>query len=258
MKALIDGDIIAHSVAAACEGVYYGVPEPKDQDLMHFFEYKKDAKEFCKIHSLDPGLWISSFKDPEPVENCLHSVKLLTESIIRESGADSHRIFLSGSNNFRLDVCPDYKAHRPTEKPVHLKACREYLVNKYKAEIVDGMEADDAMGIAQTDNTIICTIDKDLDTIQGWHYNWRKNKKYWVSEEEADRFFWSQMLIGDTADNIFGIKGVGVKRAAKILDASDNYECTVGLQYAIEFDDPEAMFEKNKRLLGILKEMPNG
>lgn len=268
MIALIDGDIIAYSVAAACEGVYYGV-EDRKEDFMHFFERKKEANAFCDMHGIDK-LEIQKFKEPEPIANCLHSVKLLTESIIKECGATEYRIFLSGSGNFRLDVCPDYKAHRPEEKPVHLPKCREYLIDKWAAEVVDGMEADDMLGIEQTKDydaaifsskspkledccgTVICTLDKDLDGIPGWHYNWRKHSKYWVEEEEAERHFWSQMLIGDNADNITGIYNVGVKRAANILKDSDNYECTVGLHYAIEFDDPEEMFTKNMKLLRIL------
>ncbi len=257
MLALIDGDLITHPVAAACEGIHYGVDVGEGN--FEYFKYKKEAKAYCLIHEL-PESSIQQFKDPDPIENCLHSVKLLTESIIRDSGATTYKIFLSGKNNFRLDICPDYKAHRPTEKPVHLAACREYLINKFGAKVVDYMEADDMLGIQQqSDTTIICSLDKDLDTVPGWHYNWNKNKKYWVDEDQADKFFWIQMLTGDSADNIFGIKGVGPKKAEKLLDTTtkENYACVVGLQYAIQFDDPEEMFEKNFSLLRILTEWPD-
>jgi DNA polymerase-1 len=44
-----------------------------------------------------------------------------------------------------------------------------------------------------------------------------KQKKYYVSAEEGQRFFYKQILMGDKADNIVGIKGVGPVKADKML-----------------------------------------
>ena len=55
--------------------------------------------------------------------------------------------------------------------------------------------------------------------IRGLHYNWTKNTEpYMVSEEEAIKFFYTQLLMGDRVDNIPGIRGIGNKKADKILD----------------------------------------
>jgi 5'-3' exonuclease len=58
----------------------------------------------------------------------------------------------------------------------------------------------------------------------GWHYRWDKDEKYWVEPDEADEFFYMQLLAGDQqVDNIHGIKGIGLKTAKKILtDCPDN------------------------------------
>lgn len=64
------------------------------------------------------------------------------------------------------------------------------------------------------EKTVICTKDKDLDMISGLHYNWTKDKEpYEVSEQQALKAFYSQLLTGDRVDNIQGIKGIGNKKA---------------------------------------------
>jgi len=67
--------------------------------------------------------------------------------------------------------------------------------------------------------------------------------------------FYKQMLMGDSADNIKGIPGVGPKKAEKLLDGLDlkDMACLVGLQYAIHFDDPETEWLTNSKLLWILR-----
>src|SRR3972149_6921862 len=79
-------------------------------------------------------------------------------------------IFVSGENNFRYDIYPEYKANRKGKPdPKWLQDCREYLVTHFKAEITDGYEADDAMGIANTifpqGSAVIATVDKDLQQV---------------------------------------------------------------------------------------------
>ena len=61
------------------------------------------------------------------------------------------------------------------------------------------------------------SIDKDFNQVAGWHYNFVKKEKYYVSEQEGLRFFYKQILMGDKADNIVGIKGVGPVKADKML-----------------------------------------
>jgi len=63
---------------------------------------------------------------------------------------DDYQGFLTGKGNFRNDIAKTapYKGTRPSEKPVHLQALRDHLVTSWGFVVVDGIEADDAVGIA--------------------------------------------------------------------------------------------------------------
>lgn len=156
--------------------------------------------------------------EADPVAFALHSCKQWVEEMLDESGCSSASFFLTGDGNFRYKVRSDYKANRKgTDKPIHLEAIREYLSTKFKAKIVHGMEADDAVGLLQTDKTMIATIDKDLLMVEGRHYNYVKKEFKEVTAEEGTAFFYQQMLTGDKVDNIIGLHGVGEKTAQKLL-----------------------------------------
>lgn len=162
----------------------------------------------------------------EPIEHACQNVST-TISFIRTrleaAGCHSSEYFLSGKDNFRkaLATLQPYKGNRKdVPKPVHYNALRDFIRDKYRATVVDGEEADDAIGIRATalgGRAIIVSIDKDLDTIPGLHYNFVKKELYDVSEREASRNFYCQLLTGDTTDNIPGIDGVGVVKARRIL-----------------------------------------
>ena len=141
---------------------------------------------------------------------------------------EDYKGFLTGKGNFRdsIAVTVPYKGQRALiDKPVHLQALRDHLVNSWGFEVVDGIEADDAVGIAAyavpEDESIMVHIDKDLNQFRGWHYNYRKKEKYYVSEFEGLTAFYTQILTGDRIDNIVGLKGIGPVKAKRILA-----ECT--------------------------------
>jgi DNA polymerase-1 len=142
----------------------------------------------------------------------------LVDQILVNTEATEYRLFLTGKNNFRYSIYPEYKAHRPKEKPFWLEKCREFLKANFNAEVIDGQEADDALGIAQTEDTIICSIDKDLLMIPGQHYNFVKDEFITVTQDSGMRHFYMQCLTGDRSDNIKGIEGIGPKKAEKILN----------------------------------------
>lgn len=142
----------------------------------------------------------------------------LIDSILVNTEATEYRLFLTGKDNFRYALYPEYKANRrDKEKPFWLENVRQYLKANFNAEVIDGQEADDALGIAQTDDTIICSIDKDLLMIPGKHYNFVKDEFVTIDKDQAMRNFYMQCLTGDRSDNIKGIDGIGPKKAEKIL-----------------------------------------
>lgn len=170
----------------------------------------------------------------DPVEVAYMRIDQMMHSILDTTKASSYRVFLSGGNNFRQEIYPDYKANRKDiVDPRWRAACKEYLVREWKAEVTDGCEADDALGINQTIDTIIATIDKDLDMVPGMHYSWpilrngevvREGRIYEVSELEGIRSFYRSLLVGDRTDNIFGVVGIGKVKAAKLIDSLESEE----------------------------------
>lgn len=102
------------------------------------------------------------------------------------------------------------------EKPFHYEAVRKYLLDHHGAIMCRRQEADDSLGIKQMESfngkvnkknakTIICTLDKDLRTIPGYHYNWSHEEFAWVSPKDALFNFYCQILTGDKSDNIVGL-----------------------------------------------------
>ena len=161
----------------------------------------------------------------EPVENALQNVKTILNKV-RDKFPNRkwERMYLTGSNNFRNSVATvkPYKGNRdPSHKPSHYGDIKRYLIEHHGAILVEGMEADDALGIEQWANkdrsTVIVSTDKDMLMIPGFHYNWVKDTWQLRTLHEANTFFWWQMLVGDPTDNIPGIHGIGKVKADKIV-----------------------------------------
>jgi hypothetical protein len=146
-----------------------------------------------------------------------------------EVECDEYEGYLTGTGNFRYELAKTapYKGNRISEKPIHLQALRNHLVESWGFVIVDGIEADDIVATRGTelkDECIIVGIDKDLLQIPGWHYNYRKHTKQYVDEFTGWYNFYLQILTGDVADNIKGLKGIGPAKGAKILKDCTNVE----------------------------------
>lgn len=197
MIALVDGDLVTYRCAASCEkqGVVtedLGIAQARANDLL---------------------------------------VRILQEA----TNGNEHHIFLSGGENFRKKLVPSYKANRENQKrPDYLEPLREWLVVNWQATITDGIEADDAIGIAMTadpDNTICCSLDKDLRQVPGNHYSWdiggtsvtgkqwnRPSQKIIVSPLEGLFNFYWQMMMGDASDNVPGFDGKMRQKVPKFME----------------------------------------
>lgn len=214
LNAYIDGDIIVYRCAFAAEKTKYLLEFNEDYSLF-------DSLKELKTSGLDGVIW--SRKEVQPVEFALQATKTTMEALIGRF--KSYSVYLSGPTNFRTDVAVTrpYKGNRDrTKDPIYKKDVQEYLVREYGAESTVSIEADDAIGIALTADSSGCavTIDKDLDQIAGWHYNWVSGEGYKVSPREADFNLYAQVLSGDLTDNIPGLEGVGPIKARAILDGS--------------------------------------
>ncbi len=128
----------------------------------------------------------------------------------------------SRDDNFRREVYAPYKANRTAEPPAMLDAARELLAGAGPTISRPNVEADDVMGILQTNgkiaHTVIVSVDKDMQQIPGLHFNPNKDDfPVRVTEEEATHAFYVQWLKGDPTDGYPGIKGVGEVAAQKLL-----------------------------------------
>jgi hypothetical protein len=188
------------------------------------------------------------------------------KDILKATGATEYQLWLSDSleNNFRYKVDPDYKKSRQlTPKPAHYKALKLFLQYEWGAQITEGQEADDELGIRQSqywgsrsgtgssdtgrsgDSTavqsIICSIDKDLRQVPGKHYNFVRNEFFDVEPFDGLVSFYSQFLIGDRVDDIHGIHGLGPKKTEVILKP-----CTTEIEL---FEKVRYQYKDDKRLL---------
>lgn len=186
---------------------------------------------FRAFHALPP------LKSPDGrPTGAIRGVINMFEKLMREFNPDYLGVIFDASGkSFRSDLYEDYKAHRPP-MPDEL---REQIEPLY--EIIDlmgfprisipGIEADDVIATLAVEakakgiRTIIASSDKDLaqlveDGVINM-YDGMKNEmlgraevfeKYGVYPEQVRDYL---SLMGDAADNIPGIQGVGPKTAAK-------------------------------------------
>lgn len=132
------------------------------------------------------------------------------------------KFIIDGPGNFRNDVAftQPYKANRPP-KPIRWREVRDWFEEAYDGRYVleEGQEADDAVAIygwwawrqclkTGTSPAVLVHIDKDINQIPGWHMNYDTGLVYWISEFEALKNLWTQVLVGDSTDNIMGLPGV--------------------------------------------------
>ena len=183
----------------------------------------------------------------------VYRVNEMIENTLAEVEASEYKLFLTSPDNFRKHIYPEYKANRTATKPKHLQFLRDYLVESWQGTVAEKMEADDYLGINQNESSIICSIDKDLLQVPGKHYNFVKKEFYEVDEETGFRNFYTQLLTGDTSDNIKGIAGIGPVKAKKALaDSSTEQEMFSVVRDMYKNDEWMIM---NGRCLHILRSL---
>jgi DNA polymerase-1 len=144
--------------------------------------------------------------------------------------AGSSIVCLSDASHkyFRHIIYPQYKANRKgSARPVGLEYAIKYLEDNYKIARRPGLEADDVMGVfagsEHISDPVIVSIDKDMMTVPGRVLNPNKmNRAQKVSEWSAVRMMFYQALVGDSTDGYPGAKGIGPKKAEKILEEHAN------------------------------------
>tara|TARA_B100001996_G_scaffold201803_1_gene154505 strand:+ start:12587 stop:13333 length:747 start_codon:yes stop_codon:yes gene_type:complete len=158
---------------------------------------------------------------------CKAELDTQLEQLKENLEAEKFIIALTDKNNFRKDILPSYKDNRKSKrKPMMLPVLRQYCIDNYSAVIMEGLEADDVLGILATtpnnnDERIVVSIDKDLLQIPSKIS--RDGKTFdEISEDEANYWHMMQTLCGDATDGYSGCPKVGVKTAQKILGDNIN------------------------------------
>ena len=137
-------------------------------------------------------------------------------------GVDHVVCALSDSEaNYRKQLDPSYKSNRKgSRKPVGYAALKDWVGKHYNTIMKPGLEGDDCLGILATrpgNNCIVVSSDKDLRTIPGQLFNPSTDELMEISVQDADRFFFTQVLTGDPTDGYKGVPGIGPKKAETIL-----------------------------------------
>lgn len=208
LKPLIDGDVLRYRCGFAADSQIRkdllqknpGISDEELERLVSEMDYKAVA---------------------------LQNVKTVL-TYVTERFNPEYRLYVHDGGNFRdqLATIKKYKGNREdARRPKYYADIKTYMVDQWDAILVRNQESDDAIGIEQFDNpdkyTVIVSIDKDMLGIPGWHYNWVRDELKYQTLNNANLFFFRQMLEGDRTDNIPGINNIGPKRADAILAACE-------------------------------------
>lgn len=228
-EAVIDADSIVYKAGFAVETTVYEVVAEDEDGFLHQLAFDDAVKgsEFLRDNGLVSTGPATVTREAEPIQNALQIVKTKLEEILDETHAGSYTVYLSGPDNFRDDIATikPYKGNRKeAHKPLHYDAIRAYLIEHWEAVVSDNCEADDLCSINwyHVDyRTVTVGIDKDLDQIPGFHYNFQTRTHYEVHPTVAEYNFWLQVLTGDSSDNVGGVWRMGDAKAAEWLDSYD-------------------------------------
>lgn len=189
----------------------------------------------------------------------------LLEGVIEAFNCD-FEVVVSGGSSFRKILYPEYKANRkPKSRPQYLYDAKKYIIRYWDAVVAVG-EADDYISFNHNDDTVIVSIDKDFMQCGGKFFNPVK----WEMTEVEDPmvYFFTQMLCGDSVDNIAGIKNPYKSHhkntpcftwdsALKILQPMSNQERLEFVQsaYQYQFGDEKwyGEFDLHTQLLWLLR-----
>ena len=222
---LIDCDFLAYKAAQACEeGIDFGndviVTQSNFSSVLKIFE-----REIKKVKTA-----------------------MMDDEII---------LYFSSIENFRKKIYPDYKGHRNRRKPLGYRRLVNHCRENYNFVCRTGLEADDSIGIDATNpkytslDNIVVSPDKDMKQIPGVLWNLTDEVEE-ITKEDGDQWHLIQSLAGDPTDGYSGCPGIGVKRAADLLNKHDSkWEaiCKAFRERGLSYDD--ALL--NARLAKILQ-----
>ena len=215
---LIDGDVMLYQHCLAVETAFdWG------DDIWTLHSDAREAKQLTDN-------WLANLKE--------------------DLNASKVRVAFSDSKNFRKQVLPTYKYHRKAHrKPLAFHSVRDYVTETYGSTVLPWVEADDVLGIWATtptkDENIVVTIDKDLLTVPGLHYNPNKPDEgvIEINEETAKFNHFYQTLTGDSVDGYKGCPGIGPVSAKRILNKDCSWSAVVETFESAGMEEEQALVQ---------------
>ena len=234
-------------------------PDPVPGRVAHI-----DADFTCYQVSAETADELEGRKPRRTMEQMRTNMRVALEHLMKQTGATSYvaHVTPSASNKGGRDdqaLTKGYQDNRgDKDKPEHLNAIRGYAGAELPSIVHLDQEADDGMAQANYNAvdpnlSVIVSKDKDLRMVPGLHYDFDTETvvdvddafgDIWVDRTKSSakvlgwgtKFFWAQLLMGDTADNIAGLpntlnlKGkltkVGPIAAYGYLeDCTDDWQC---------------------------------
>ena len=220
---LIDSDFLAYKAAQACEiGIDFG------EDVI-----------------------IAQSQFSEVLKVFHNELNKVTKAMME----DNFILYFSSTKNFRKKIYPDYKGHRMKRKPLGYKRLVNYCKENHNFKLIEGLEADDTIGIEATrfadPSNIIVSPDKDMRQIPSTLWNLTDDVTE-ITKEDGDKWHLIQSLSGDPTDGYSGCPGIGVKRATELLDKNENkWEAVCKAYRDRGLSDDDALL--NARLAKILR-----
>lgn len=219
--AILDGDEIAYTSAAITNQRFIRVKN-KETGVSVEFKTKTEFNNFLKPKQTEmlDIYEIEEDQEGEPISHTINAMKRKIDGILEQVGTHQYEIYLSGHDNFRLDLpLPEQYKHRRLKlmRPPNLQQAKDYLIKYKGAKIVAGDEADQMVaqrmyeGYLNGEKLIGVTYDKDARSNIGWLYNpdtkeltFNENEFGWLKHEKdkgvkgfGRLFLYYQMLMGD-------------------------------------------------------------
>ena len=219
----------------------------------------------------------------EPVNALLVFTRLLLGIEKNYPGKRGAMLFDCGKVQHRLDLLPEYKANRP---PMPEELAQQIPFIREMAEAfgwqmheVENYEADDLIGVLAKNlegNIRIISSDKDLSQLicdRVTMLSPANGNSGGFEERDAD-FVRNKFgvgpeliidylaLLGDSSDNIGGVKGIGSKGAAELLNtygASENWidePSKLEKKFASKLVDQTDILKRNIKLVALKTDLP--
>lgn len=230
---VIDADWLAFLVSSALEKKSVKVYDENNvfvKEYKNRTKFKDDTKNFNSNFRIEDSQSLpSNYKN-----NMAFLVKNKIKSFLVSTNCQDYLLALGGPTNFRNDLklpCQYKGSRKDLIKPLSLYEVRDYLKDNFKCIISDGEEADDIISKYQfmsfkdrSRRVVACTLDKDARGTPGYLYNPNENKLVFIeglgfvertAKEsaagkktykfygEGRKWFYSQLLTGDKADDYY-------------------------------------------------------